>query len=64
MKNLSLARSYLVKTQKRLKILEMLLEENDYSDVIREAQELSNLRSKGCYGRLALNPPNGMMWDH
>ncbi len=41
MKNLTLAKSYLGKAQKRLKILDMLLEEDDYSDVVREAQEIT-----------------------
>ncbi len=57
MKNLSLARSYLVKTQKRLKILEMLLEENDYSDVIREAQEIVELALKGMLRQIGIEPP-------
>jgi len=38
--NTSLAQSYLIKAQKRLKILPVLLEEAAYSDVIREAQEI------------------------
>jgi len=37
MKNLSLAKSYLDKAQKRLKILPLLLGEDDYSDVVRKA---------------------------
>lgn len=47
MKNLSLAKSYLGKAQKRLKILNVLLDEDDYSDVIREAQEIVELALKG-----------------
>lgn len=37
MTNTSLAQSYLLKAQKRLKILTVLLDEQAYSDVIREA---------------------------
>ncbi|GEM_PF-1168478 len=36
MKNLSLAKSYLDKARKRLKTLSLLLEEDDYSDVVRD----------------------------
>jgi HEPN domain-containing protein len=57
MKNLSLAKSYLDKTQTRLKILEMLLEENDYSDVIREAQEAVELALKGMLRQIGIEPP-------
>lgn len=45
--NIKLARSYLIKSKKRLKILSVLLEEEDYSDVIREAQEIVELTLKG-----------------
>ena len=37
MTNTSLAQSYLLKAQKHLKILTVLLDEQAYSDVIREA---------------------------
>ena len=57
MKNLSLAKSYLNKTQKRLKILEMLLDENDYSDVVREAQEVVELALKGMLRQIGIEPP-------
>ena len=57
MKNLSLAKSYLNKTQKRLKILEMLLEEHDYSDVVREAQEVVELAPKGMLRQIGIEPP-------
>ena len=46
MKNLSLAKSYLDKAHKRLKILPLLLGEDDYSDVVREAQEIVELASQ------------------
>jgi len=44
--NDQLAKSYLVKAQKRLRILDVLLEEEDYSDVVREAQEVVELAQK------------------
>lgn len=57
MKNLSLARSYLGKAQKRLKILNMLLDEDDYSDVVREAQEIVELALKGMLRQIGIEPP-------
>jgi len=57
MKNLSLAQSYLVKAQKRLKILDVLLKEDAYSDVIREAQEIVELALKGMLRQVAIEPP-------
>ncbi len=46
MTNVSLAQSYLFKARKRLKALVVLLEEEDYSDVVREAQEVVELALK------------------
>jgi len=57
MKNLSLAKSYLDKAQKRLKILDMLLAEADYSDVVREAQEIVELALKGMLRQIGIEPP-------
>ena len=57
MKNLSLAKSYLSKAQKRLKILDMLLDEDDYSDVVREAQEIVELALKGMLRQIGIEPP-------
>lgn len=57
MKNLSLAKSYLGKAQKRLKILTILLDEDDYSDVIREAQEIVELALKGMLRQIGIEPP-------
>ena len=57
MKNLSLAKSYLDKAQKRLKILNMLLAEADYSDVVREAQEIVELVLKGMLRQIGIEPP-------
>jgi hypothetical protein len=43
MTNLDLARSYFLKVEKRLKALEVLFKEEDYSDVIRDAKEAIEL---------------------
>ena len=43
----SLAASYLQKSLARLDILTILLNKEDYSDVIREAQEIVELCLKG-----------------
>ncbi len=45
--NIELAKSYLIKSKKRLKALCVLLDEDAYSDVIREAQEIVELTLKG-----------------
>ena len=55
--NTSLAQSYLIKAQKRLKILPVLLEEAAYSDVIREAQEIVELALKGMLRHVGIEPP-------
>jgi len=55
--NTSLAQSYLIKAQKRLKILKVLFEEDDYSDVIREAQEIVELALKGMLRNAGIEPP-------
>lgn len=57
MTNLNLAISYFIKAKKRLKILYVLLEEKDYSDVIREAQELVELALKGMLRFVGIEPP-------
>ncbi|MBD3243882.1 MAG: HEPN domain-containing protein [Chitinivibrionales bacterium] len=57
MTNLDLAASYLLKASKRLKILDVLLAEEDYSDVIREAQEVVELSQKGLLRRIGIDPP-------
>ncbi|HDD43767.1 MAG TPA: HEPN domain-containing protein [Candidatus Desulfofervidus auxilii] len=57
MTNVSLAQSYLIKAQKRLKILQVLLEEEDYSDVIREAQEIVELAQKAMLRQVGIDPP-------
>ena len=57
MTNETLAKSYLQKAQKRLKILNVLLEEEAYSDVIREAQEVVELAVKGMLRQIGIDPP-------
>ncbi|GAB4108465.1 MAG: hypothetical protein Kow001_05840 [Acidobacteriota bacterium] len=56
MTNLTLARSYLVKAWKRLKILTVLLEEEAYSDVVHEAQEIVELALKGMLRQVGIEP--------
>lgn len=53
----SLAKSYIIKAKKRLKILDVLLEEEAYSDVIREAQEIVELSLKGLLRFVGIEPP-------
>jgi len=53
----SLARSYLVKAQGRLKALRVLRDEGDPSDVVREAQELVELALKGTLRAIGIEPP-------
>lgn len=52
-----LAKSYLIKAGKRLKILHVLFNEEDYSDVIREAQEMVELSLKGMLRAVGIEPP-------
>jgi HEPN domain-containing protein len=55
--NVSLAKAYLIKSQKRLKVLPALLAEDAYSDVIREAQEIVELALKGMLRQVGIEPP-------
>ncbi|MEW5827939.1 MAG: HEPN domain-containing protein [Chloroflexota bacterium] len=69
MNNLSLARSYLVKAEKRLKILDVLLADEAFSDVIREAQEIVELALKGMLRQVGIEPPKwhdvgGLIMDY
>ena len=57
MTNVSLARSYLTKAQKRLRVLPALLAEDAYSDVVREAQEIVELALKGMLRQVGVEPP-------
>jgi HEPN domain-containing protein len=55
--NVSLARSYLIKAQKRLAILPVLLGAEAFSDVVREAQEIVELALKGMLRQVGVEPP-------
>lgn len=57
MTSITLAQSYLVKATKRLKILPVLLKEQAYSDVVREAQEIVELALKGMLRAIGVEPP-------
>jgi len=57
MKNADLGRSYMIKAEKRLKTLDVLLREEDYSDVIRESQEVVELCLKGMLRIAGIEPP-------
>lgn len=69
MTNESLARSYLVKAEKRLKALATLRDEGAHSDVVREAQELVELALKGMLRAVGVEPPKfhdvgGLLVEH
>lgn len=57
MRNDDLSKSYLIKAEKRLKILDVLLNEEAYSDVVREAQEIVELSLKGMLRYVGIEPP-------
>jgi HEPN domain-containing protein len=57
MTNKTLAKSYRLKALKRLKILKVLLEEEAFSDVVREAQEIVELALKGMLRQVGVEPP-------
>ena len=57
MTNISLAQSYLEKARTRLKVIQLLYDEQDYSDVFREAQELVELALKGMLRAVGVEPP-------
>lgn len=57
MTNLNLAKSYLIKGQKRLKILDVLYAEHDWSDVIPEEQEIVEVCLKGMLRSAGIEPP-------
>lgn len=57
MTNVSLAQSYLIKAVKRLKILAVLLDDEAFSDVVREAQEIVELALKGMLRQVGIEPP-------
>lgn len=57
MTNVTLAQSYLIKARKRLRALEVLMAEQAYSDVVREAQEVVELALKGILRQVGVEPP-------
>lgn len=52
-----LAQSYYKKALTRFKALELFLREEDYSDVVREAQEIVELVLKGVLRKKGIEPP-------
>lgn len=65
----ALALAYLEKAQVRLRVLEVLLEEKAYSDVVREAQEVVELALKAMLRLVGVEPPKqhdvgGLLVDH
>ena len=69
MTNGSLAESYMLKASKRLKVLHVLLDEEAYSDVVREAQEVVELALKGVLRQVGVEPPRwhdvgGILREH
>jgi HEPN domain-containing protein len=57
MTSTTLARSYFEKARKRLRALQTLFDDEGYSDVIREAQELVELVLKGMLRFVGVEPP-------
>lgn len=57
MTNSILARAYLVKARARLKALEVLLDNEAYSDVVRESQEIAELALKAMLREIGIEPP-------
>ena len=56
--NGALARSYLTKAKVRLRALTVFMDEEAYSDVIREAQELVELALNGMLRQVGVEPPH------
>lgn len=52
-----LARAYLDKAGKRRRVLDVLMEQQAYSDVVREAQELVELALKAMLRAVGVDPP-------
>lgn len=57
MTSVTLAQSYFEKARKRLRALATLFEDEAYSDVVREAQELVELVLKGILRFVGIEPP-------
>lgn len=57
MTNDSLSRSYLRKAQVRLGVLDLLVEQRAYSDVVRDAQDRVGLALKALLRHVGIEPP-------
>lgn len=57
MTNQSLAENYFTKAKARFKILAVLMAEDDFSDVVRESQEIVELILKGVLRQAGVEPP-------
>lgn len=57
MTNDSLARDYLVRSRTKLKVLDLLMAEAAWPDVVREAQEIVELCLKGMLRQAGIDPP-------
>jgi len=57
LKDFTLAQAYAFKATKRLRALRVLLEEESYSDVVREAQEVVELALKALLRGFGIDPP-------
>ena len=57
MTNTSLAQSYLIKARHRLKVLDVLIADEAFSDVVREAQAVVELSLKGMLREVGIEPP-------
>ncbi len=53
----TLGESYIWKAERRLRVLDVLMEEKAYSDVVREAQEAVELALKGLLRVVGVEPP-------
>ena len=52
-----LGESYFTKAQTRIKALNLFMDEKDFSDVVREAQEIVELVLKGVLRKIGIEPP-------
>lgn len=57
MKNQSLVEDYLVRSQKRLKAVQVLFDEESWADVVRESQEILELTLKALLRNSAIEVP-------
>lgn len=53
----TLGEAYLWKAQRRLRVLDVLMEEQAYSDMVREAQEVVELALKALLRFIGVDPP-------